>query len=189
MPRNTSVIARRLPPSRPGRGNAQFYMASTSSAPASRASGPPSRNGAPGVKAGHVSRRFDGREDSAPRSTVGIMRGMHAENPDFRFVCSPPQQLLCRLLLPPALMVAMRRQRSQQCWRKRMSNGRLPRRRCRREPLEHPLLLDTLTSTCRATKVPFNHKPGAGGSKPASTAPDRPVPGNYICHRCGQPGE
>ena len=189
MPRNTSVIARRLPPSRPGRGNAQFYMASTSSAPASRASGPPSRNGAPGVKAGHVSRRFDGREDSAPRSTVGMSVVCTRTILIFVFVRSPLQQLLCRLSLPLALMVAMRRQRSQQCWRKRMSNGRLPRRRCRRESLEYRHLRDTLTSSCRATKVPFNHKPGAGGSKPASTAPDRPVPGNYICHRCGQPGE
>jgi hypothetical protein len=78
IPRATSVIARRLPPSRPGRGNAQYYMAehvgaaghghssvpglstataTSSSTSAGAAAGPSSR---PGWRSGGpMSRRFD----------------------------------------------------------------------------------------------------------------------------------
>ncbi|KAL7005028.1 Protein mpe1 [Cystobasidiomycetes sp. EMM_F5] len=63
VPRNTSVVARRLPPSRPGRGNAQFYMVSTSAAPTASTSSAPSRGGFSAGRVGHMSKRFDGRED------------------------------------------------------------------------------------------------------------------------------
>jgi len=70
IPRATSVIARRLPPSRPGRGNAQYYMAesttSAGSTAAAAASGStlarPTHTAGPsrgGWRGGPMSRRFD----------------------------------------------------------------------------------------------------------------------------------
>ncbi|KAK4056304.1 Protein mpe1 [Microbotryomycetes sp. JL221] len=80
VPRSTSVLARRLPPSKPGRGNAQKYM------PSMEGAGGPSSGGyhqqqQPGGKtwnAGQFSKRFDGKDDnhgqpgSAPQAPVDV---------------------------------------------------------------------------------------------------------------------
>ncbi|KAK9894655.1 DWNN-domain-containing protein [Cystobasidium minutum MCA 4210] len=64
VPRSTSVIARRLPPSRPGRGNAQNYMASTLSAPG------PSGTGPNAGRKGNMTQRFDVRNDAPPKAST-----------------------------------------------------------------------------------------------------------------------
>ncbi|GAA5895226.1 cleavage polyadenylation factor subunit MPE1 [Sporobolomyces salmoneus] len=75
IPRSTSVLARRLPPSKPGRGNAQQYMASNSNESggpglqAGRGAAPDPKGGVGGSAGGQgynkemFSKRFDGRED------------------------------------------------------------------------------------------------------------------------------
>lgn len=65
VPRSTTVIARRLPPSRPGKGNAQNYMASTFSAPS--ATGPGSMNAG---RKGNMSQRFDFRNEPPAKASV-----------------------------------------------------------------------------------------------------------------------
>lgn len=74
IPRSTSILARRLPPSKPGRGNGQIYMAAiegNSGAPSgakgyqntNSGGGGGSGAGGSGWKAGSMSKRFDGREE------------------------------------------------------------------------------------------------------------------------------
>lgn len=67
IPRSTSVLARRLPPSKPGRGNGQIYMAAiegNSGAPVTGGHGG-GGGGGQGWKNGgsSMSKRFDGKED------------------------------------------------------------------------------------------------------------------------------
>lgn len=71
VPRSTSVIARRLPPSRPGRGNAQYYMVSSDvpTTTSSYASSSSAAHGS-GARRNHMSRRFDGKEDSPQKVSV-----------------------------------------------------------------------------------------------------------------------
>lgn len=76
IPRATSVLARRLPPSKPGRGNAQNYMPQLEGAMSTSngrqgnsyqpgGTGGSGGGGGQGWKPGAVmSKRFDGREDS-----------------------------------------------------------------------------------------------------------------------------
>ncbi|GAA5847298.1 hypothetical protein JCM3766R1_003941 [Sporobolomyces carnicolor] len=79
VPRSTSVLARRMPPSKPGRGNAQQYMASSSandpsgggpgSLQAGRGAQPDPKGGvAGGAGQGYskdmFSKRFDGRQET-----------------------------------------------------------------------------------------------------------------------------
>lgn len=73
IPRSTSVLARRLPPSKAGRGNAQNYMAAVEGSNTgfgrndSRggygANNGGGGGGGAGWKAGSMSKRFDGKED------------------------------------------------------------------------------------------------------------------------------
>ncbi|GAA5873965.1 hypothetical protein JCM3774_004053 [Rhodotorula dairenensis] len=71
IPRSTSVIARRLPPARPGRGNALKYMAGTEESgqglQAGRGAAPEPRGGVgSGFNKDMYTKRFDGREDPLP---------------------------------------------------------------------------------------------------------------------------
>lgn len=71
IPRSTSVIARRLPPARPGRGNALKYMAGTDESgqglQSGRGAAPEPRGGVgSGFSKDMYTKRFDGREDPQP---------------------------------------------------------------------------------------------------------------------------
>lgn len=71
IPRSTSVIARRLPPARPGRGNATKYMAGAEESgqglQAGRGAAPEPRGGVgSGFSKDMYTKRFDGREDPQP---------------------------------------------------------------------------------------------------------------------------
>lgn len=83
IPRSTSVIAKRMPAIRPGKGRAAIYVANVG-APAAAGSGDPTggstSNGAATAtgsgRFGGMSRRFDGRDQKPPgpliSSTVGL---------------------------------------------------------------------------------------------------------------------
>ncbi|KAM0746093.1 DWNN-domain-containing protein [Meredithblackwellia eburnea MCA 4105] len=79
IPRSTSVLARRLPPARPGRGNAQNYMVQQGGGGVAQAPGGGQGGGGGAGQRwdkGSMSRRFDGRDEkmeSTPTaSTVQI---------------------------------------------------------------------------------------------------------------------
>lgn len=71
IPRSTSVLARRLPPSKPGRGNGQIYMAAiegNSGAPSTGSHGGGGGGGGGGGQGwknggSSMSKRFDGKDD------------------------------------------------------------------------------------------------------------------------------
>lgn len=72
IPRSTSVIARRLPPARPGKGTAAIYVAGTeasagsTSSSSSRSAGPARGGFGGGMRGGfassHMQKRFDGKD-------------------------------------------------------------------------------------------------------------------------------
>jgi protein MPE1 len=69
IPRSSSVIVRRLPSSRPGKGKAAMYIAGVGNAPAPAASDPSQRHVGPignslSWHKGSMSKRFDGKEES-----------------------------------------------------------------------------------------------------------------------------
>ncbi|KAG9032068.1 hypothetical protein FRB95_001929 [Tulasnella sp. JGI-2019a] len=80
IPRSTSVIAKRMPAARPGKGRAQIYVANVGGPGGNNAdasSNPTSRNGPPGAGSGGgqfgggrfqgvMSKRFDGRDSKQP---------------------------------------------------------------------------------------------------------------------------
>lgn len=160
IPRSTSVIARRLPPSKPGRGNAQYYMVSSSSAAPSAGSsssaaglnGAGRGSGAAAVR-GHVSRRFDGKETSPVKSSSSNSQ------PVIATTASTGADEAARI----AAMLAT----TSEQWKDTQEQ------------------MSTATPVFYG-----NRRPGMGGARPAhaSLAPEKPVPPGYVCYRCGQPG-
>ena len=69
IPRSSSVIVKRLPAARPGKGRASLYVNGVASAV--QTSDPVSRSGsaAPTWHKGSMSKRFDGKEESTPTTT------------------------------------------------------------------------------------------------------------------------
>lgn len=67
IPRSSSVIVKRLPSARPGKGKAAMYVAGAGGAPATPASEParqgPTGGGANSWHKGSMSKRFDGKEE------------------------------------------------------------------------------------------------------------------------------
>ncbi|KAM0792848.1 hypothetical protein ACM66B_002613 [Microbotryomycetes sp. NB124-2] len=76
IPRSTSVLARRLPPARPGRGNAQKYMPSMEGSGPTGSSNSYAHMGQGKTwNASQFTKRFDGKEDSqaaAPQAPVEV---------------------------------------------------------------------------------------------------------------------
>ncbi|PWN47918.1 hypothetical protein IE53DRAFT_389925 [Violaceomyces palustris] len=171
VPRSSQVIARRLPPSKPGRGTAQMYVADLSAGGGSSGNGPESRfAGKPqagGVKGpepksasyrGPMTKRFDGKDVPAPGSA------------------GPSQQNFGNISTEEgddeaARIAAMFKATTEQ-WdetQERMSHatyrerGGAPRR----------------GGPPRAHFASHQHLPAG---------PERPPPNGYVCFRCGQKG-
>lgn len=95
IPRSTSVLARRLPPSKAGRGNAQNYMAAVEGSNTgfgrndSRGGyGANGAGGGAGWKAGSMSKRFDGKDDYRNGGGAGGRDDMQ-NAPQVRSLCGP----------------------------------------------------------------------------------------------------
>ncbi|SCZ92493.1 BZ3500_MvSof-1268-A1-R1_Chr5-2g07911 [Microbotryum saponariae] len=191
VPRSTSVLARRLPPARPGRGNAQDYMISAEMGPASAASfsgyagggggrgdmqkprgGVQSGGGRGGWNASSFSKRFDGRDD-APSSNAS----------------AAPQEP-APIVLPSAApadeanaLAAMFAASSQQ-WQETQEQmaSQTPVRR-------PPMMGANRPSQPRATPSGTTGPPGVGDRpRHDKFEQSKPPPPGYICYRCGQKG-
>ncbi|SCV72533.1 BQ2448_4070 [Microbotryum intermedium] len=191
VPRSTSVLARRLPAARPGRGNAQDYMISAEMGPASAASlsgnaggsggrgdmqkprgGVQSGGGRGGWNASLFSKRFDGRDD-APSSTPS----------------AAPQES-APIVLPSAApadeanaLAAMFAASSQQ-WQETQEQM------ASQTPVRRPPMMGNRSSQPRPPPLGTSGPPGAMGDRPRydKFEQSKPPPPGYICYRCGQKG-
>ncbi|GAA5857374.1 hypothetical protein JCM8547_002249 [Rhodosporidiobolus lusitaniae] len=179
IPRSTSVLARRLPPTKPGHGNAQKYMmgqdesgAGTNGLRAGRGAAPDPRGGVGSTqgKGGYskdmFTKRFDGREDVAP-----VMNGS-APQPAVQLPAAAPNDEASAM----AAMFAATNTQWQQT-QEQMANAtpihRNPAGGQSRPPPQH------------------HNSGGAGGNRPAfrdTPMAHKPPPPGYICYRCGQKG-
>ncbi|GAA6007885.1 hypothetical protein JCM11491_006524 [Sporobolomyces phaffii] len=178
IPRSTSVLARRLPPSKPGRGNAQQYMASSSndSGPgglqAGRGAAPDPRggvggSGGQGYNKEMFTKRFDGREDSArPASQTPSSVQIPAAAPSDE----------------ASAMAAMFAATNSQ-WEQTQ------------EQMAHATPVYRAPLNGQAPRQNFNRDGGGGGGGGGNNAgrkthdyTHKPPPPGYICYRCGQKG-
>ncbi|GAA5949046.1 hypothetical protein JCM21900_003185 [Sporobolomyces salmonicolor] len=174
IPRSTSVLARRLPPAKPGRGNAQQYMAGASESgtgglQAGRGAAPDPRGGVGGAQKGGYNKemftkRFDGREDMRPTSGSSSAQ----EPVQVQIPAAAPTDEASAM----AAMFAATNTQWQQT-QEQMANAT-------------PIYRAPLHGQSR----PQHSTAGGPSNRPSfrdSTAHKPPPPG-YICYRCGQKG-
>ncbi|KDQ61733.1 hypothetical protein JAAARDRAFT_31201 [Jaapia argillacea MUCL 33604] len=160
IPRSSSVIVKRLPSAKPGKGKAAMYLAGTASAstPVSdtlgRSSGPV--NGFTSWHKGAITKRFDGKEEEKekpsappPKSTAVTVKSAVAQDDE------------------AAAMAAMFQAQTQN-WEETQ------------EKMSHATRIYT---NSRGTGLSRGGKPHL-----PSHQPDRPLPPSYVCYRCGQKG-
>lgn len=206
VPRSTSVIARRLPPSRPGRGNAQNYMASTLSAPG------PSGTGPNAGRKGNMTQRFDVRNDAPTKASVSTDSFTHLAAREEKSANSArntqnqtptPQPIIeatASTDADEASKIAAMFANTDEQWKttqEKMStsvfNFLFPivvyfacQQRMYSDSL-CPLFRSDHSATYYGFRGPRTGAPG-GSKPPQHAAPDKPVPAGYVCYRCGQPG-
>ncbi|QRW03386.1 mRNA polyadenylation-like protein [Ceratobasidium sp. AG-Ba] len=164
--RSTSVLAKRLPASRPGKGKAASYVVGIqpgTSRPDSSASNPTNtwQHGAT------MSKRFDGREDSVPKK------------PD-----DPPQFTSETTSAEEAASIAAMFQASQEVWDETQEKMA--------QFVFIPIYLSVPSSYANPL-CPFNQGNRGAGDAGSSggfqrNQESRPVPLGYICYRCGKKG-
>lgn len=165
-------------------------MVSTSALPQGSTSASGYNSGAAGARRGHVSRRFDGKEDPAPKASVSIpsrllvtLTNSWYQTPSLQ---QPEIEVSASTDADEAAKIAAMFATTNSDWKdtqEKMSTLVLPASRCSLCSYSHVFR--------RATPVFFGGRRPGGGPRPAhaSAAPDKPVPPNYICYRCGQAGE
>ncbi|KAK4049419.1 Protein mpe1 [Microbotryomycetes sp. JL201] len=188
IPRSTSVLARRLPPARPGRGNAQKYM------PSMEGAGPTSGSTSYGQmqsktwNANQFTKRFDGKDDAqaaAPQAPVEV-----------KLPAAAGQDEASAL----AAMFAASSQQWQQTQEQMAQATPVYRAPQGRPGAQRPATSQPgQAATPGAPPNPSVFIPGTG---PDSTQASRyhqdraafrysehkPPPPGYICYRCGQKG-
>ncbi|GAA5924584.1 cleavage polyadenylation factor subunit MPE1 [Sporobolomyces koalae] len=178
IPRSTSVLARRLPPSKPGRGNAQQYMAAnaTETGPglqAGRGAAPDPRGGVgangqkgQGFSKDMYTKRFDGREDFASPSQAS------ASTPVQIAAAAPTDEASAM-----AAMFAATNSQWQQT-QEQMANAT-------------PIYRAPLNGQQPRTQYNRDSNNNSNNNNQAGKKTDythRPPPPGYICYRCGQKG-
>ncbi|GAA5961144.1 hypothetical protein JCM8115_005845 [Rhodotorula mucilaginosa] len=164
IPRSTSVIARRLPPARPGRGNALKYMAGTDESgqglQSGRGAAPEPRGGVgSGFSKDMYTKRFDGREDPQPSGS----------NQSVQIPAAAPNDEASAM----AAMFAATNTQWQQT-QEQMANA---------TPIYR--------NPNAANRPPPRDNNNAAAARPSfrdSGMAHKPPPAGYICYRCGQKG-
>ncbi|BGP00908.1 Protein mpe1 [Rhodotorula toruloides] len=168
IPRSTSVIARRLPPSRPGRGNALKYMAGTEESgvglQAGRGAAPEPRGGVgSGFSKDMFTKRFDGREDARPSPAQ--------DSPQVQIPAAAPTDEASAM----AAMFAATNSQWQQT----------------QEQMSHATPVYRNPPPGNRPHGQGPGRSGDGGNRPSfrdSGMAHKPPPPGYICYRCGQKG-
>lgn len=170
VPRSTQVIVRRLPPSKPGRGTAQNYVADVNGAAdptgASRFSGTANASGVKPTDArsqmyrGPMTMRFDAGKDAGPGSAY----------PSSSAAAGGPVDPSVAATGDEADRIAAMFQATTEQWDETQ------------ERMSHATYRDRSGQARRG-----------GPPRPMTTqrpqhVPDRPPPVGYVCFRCGKPG-
>ncbi|KAG8741716.1 hypothetical protein FRC10_002543 [Ceratobasidium sp. 414] len=178
--RSTSVLAKRLPAARPGKGKAASYVAGIQPGTSSRSESSSTAAGAntwqPGAP---MSKRFDGREEPALWKQDGA--------PQFRSEGTSAEE---------AASIAAMFQASQEVWDETQEKMA--------QFVFVPILLAVPSSYTNLFSTPVysnrggfrggkpfnqgNRGPGEAGGGGFQRLESRPVPPGYICYRCGKKG-
>lgn len=165
--RSSSIVVKRLPSAKPGRGKAAMYIANAnnnnnnnnSAAPEPSARPASSQNGpSSSYYKGVMSKRFDGKEDPAPAKTA-------TPAPAPAIPSDVPQD-------EAAAMAAMFQAQTAN-WEEAQ------------EKMSHATRVYTNT---RGTPFARGGKPHAAGGPSHHAQSDKPLPPSYVCYRCGQKG-
>jgi protein MPE1 len=208
VPRSTSVIVKRRPAVRPGKGKAAMYISGTPGASSEKHASivTPANNTwhRPGLPSGHTSKRFDSREkdkerDEPQKPVRVVAREILAAKHRVSVTHEPLSYKVLKSLVATddeAVAMAAMFQAQSANWeetKEKMSQFVFP--------VDAGSLFcsisDCLMGSCflslsvRATRIDF--KPRAGsfnprGGKPFSHQPEKPLPPSYVCYRCGQKG-
>ena len=213
IPRSSSVIVKRMPAARPGKGRAAYYIASvTDLSSKDRQHANPGAPGAMWKAGGTMSKRFDGKDDSKYRQpTVGSNKHYpHDPLTARQLPTGPPAPAPIKSAAvheDEAASLAAMFQATTEAWeetQEKMSQlvliSIIPSFLMLYCASSHILVLCFLSVSCRAQKIYTNPRGGGTGGprKPFAsghsnfhqqhTPSDRPTPPGYICYRCGQKG-
>ncbi|KAF8315353.1 DWNN-domain-containing protein [Clavulina sp. PMI_390] len=166
VPRSTSVIAKRMPASKPGRGNAALYVAGaapTSNSQAVRQDSSKPSSSLPAAwnksSGGAISKRFDGKEDRRSFSNASKPVNIKA-TPKVESVAAASEADSIKAMF----------EADDEVWK------------------------ETQERMSHATPI-YTNRGGAPRGRPFQPSPhlnrptdSRPLPPGYICHRCSKPG-
>ncbi|KAH7915291.1 DWNN domain-containing protein [Hygrophoropsis aurantiaca] len=162
VPRSSSVIVKRLPSSRPGKGKAAMYIAGTNGAAPVPTSEPVQRSGGNTWHKGAMSKRFDGKEEQASSSIP------HASTkPDTSTI---PKSSITKDDEAAAMAAMFQAQTAN--WEDTQ------------EKMSHAV---RIYNNPRGTSFGGRGgKPHTPHQQPHHQ--ERPLPPSYVCYRCGQKG-
>ncbi|PWZ02703.1 hypothetical protein BCV70DRAFT_203632 [Testicularia cyperi] len=172
VPRSTQVIVRRLPPSKPGRGSAQMYVADVNGAAdstgASRFAGTANAGGVKptDAKAAHYRGPMTMRFDGSGKDPQAGASSSSASAPS----SAPTNSAAAAGTGDEADKIAAMFQASSAQWDETQ------------ERMSHATYRD------RSGQIRRGGPPRPLASQRPQHVPDRPPPTGYICFRCGKPG-
>ncbi|KAI0322094.1 DWNN domain-containing protein, partial [Amylostereum chailletii] len=178
IPRSSSVIVKRIPAARPGRGKAAMYVAAANANTASEKSGSSGGGGGGGWGKGGLSKRFDTKDETSKSNTP-----TPAPNPSSGSGPATDDEA--------AAMAAMFQAQTAN-WeetQEKMSQYAFSRLSF------HCLAVSLPSPSLSATRIYTNPRGtgvGGRGAKPFQphqhSHSDRPLPPSYVCYRCGKKG-
>lgn len=211
IPRSSSVVVKRMPSQRPGKGKAAMYIAGNNGNASIPTSEPLQRPGGGSTwHRGAMSKRFDGKDEPTPSKSSAPVRSCSktdAPLANWRVLHSP--QSSTTVTIPKnsvtkedeaAAMAAMFQaqtanwEETQEKMSQLVSRLRGSPALCSRMKSHNMISVLPLdrNSAVRIYNNPRGTSFGRGG-KPLgshqSHVPDRPLPPSYVCYRCGQKGE
>ncbi|KXN87414.1 hypothetical protein AN958_08845 [Leucoagaricus sp. SymC.cos] len=158
IPRSSSIIVKRMPAARPGKGKASMYVSGAT--PAVPTSDPVQRPGSSSTVTWHkgsMSKRFDGKEDTYTPSAVPSTKSATPQPVVSSNIAKEDEQ---------AAMAAMFQAQTAN-WEETQ------------EKMSHAQKIYT---------NPRGGPGAQRGGKPIVAHQDRPLPASYVCYRCGKKG-
>ncbi|KAG6919517.1 hypothetical protein DXG01_005107 [Tephrocybe rancida] len=175
IPRSSSVIVKRLPSARPGKGKASMYLAGTTGAVP--ISDPLNKPGAPSNGStwhkGAMSKRFDGKEEPLPTVKSQVSRPTTVRPPVF----TPPQSG------PNTSIKSVVTNDDEKAALAAMFEAQTANWEETQEKMSHAQRIYTNPRGTGFSRGGKPHTPHI-----AQPQIDRPLPPSYVCYRCGQKG-
>jgi len=202
IPRSTSVIAKRLPAARPGKGKAAMYIAGASSSGDQSQAGKPASHSSWTRPSGPMSKRFDRVEPARPEPVVSTAPTMVREISSLKG--KPMPEWVLKVQAPAGHedeAEALKRmfQATEDHWKEtgeKMSTLVLCNSASSSMYRTFPHLVIVLFSFRKVEAPRFTgslrskpqHTPHQHSYHPYNRPSDKPLPASYVCYRCGQKG-